>query len=263
MMNASLKVMRHEVRNVIRGRAVSGYGVFLLLTAAGLIRMGGGVDRILPSLANVILLAVPLVSIVFTTVFLYDGRAFNELLLSHPVERKDLFRGLYLGLVLPLSGAVLLGVGAPVVASAGPGSLLGPAGLVLASGLLLTAVFVALGFLVACSVGDAARGLGAAILLWLLLTLVYDGAVLLGSHALAAYPLDRPMLVAMLLNPVDLARLLTLMAVDASVLMGYTGAVFQDFFGSGVGWTVALAALAGWVALPYRMALRRFRRMDF
>ena len=263
MMTTSLKVMRHEIRNVVRGRAVAGYAVFFLLTAAGLVRMGGGVDRILPSLANVILLAVPLVSIVFTTVFLYDGRAFNEMLLSQPVERKDLFRGLYLGLVLPLSGAFLVGAGVPLVASSGLASLLGPAGLVLATGLLLSAVFVALGFLVACTVGDAARGLGTAILVWLLLTLVYDGAVLLGSHALAAYPLERPMLAAMLLNPVDLARLLTLMASDASVLMGYTGAVFRDFFGSTGGAAVALAILAAWVLVPYLAALRRFRRMDF
>lgn len=262
-MNTSLKVMRHEIRNVVRGRAVTGYGIFFLLVTVGLIRMGGGVDRVLPSLANVILLAVPLVSIVFTTVFLYDGRAFNELLLSHPVERRDLFRGLYLGLVLPLSGVFLLGAGGPVAASAGPAALWGPAGLLLLSGVLLTAVFVALGFLVACTMEEAARGLGAAILLWLLLTLVYDGIVLLGSHALAAYPLDRPMLVAMLLNPVDLARLLSMMAVDASVLMGYTGAVFQDFFGGAMGSVVALTVLAAWVGLPYLLALRRFRRMDF
>ena len=262
-MGTAVKVLRYEVRNVLRGRAVLGYALFFLAVSAGLVRMGGGVERVLPSLANVVLLAVPLVSIVFTTVFLYDGRAFNELLLSQPVGRRELFQGLYLGLVLPLAGAFLVGAGMPLVAADGPGVLAGPAGAILLSGVLLTAVFTALGFLVAFSLGEAARGLGAALLLWLLLTLVYDGVVLLASHALAAYPLERPMLAAMLLNPVDLARLISLMSVDASVLMGYTGAVFQDFFGGATGITVAVTVMAAWVAAPYLLALRRFRRMDF
>ena len=134
--------------------------------------------------------------------------------------------------------------------------------LTLGSGVALTGVFVALGFLVAFSVKEAARGLGSALLVWLALTVVYDGVVLLASHALSAYPLEVPMLAAMILNPVDLARLISLMAVDASVLMGYTGAVFQDFFGGRGGIVMAIAALAGWLLLPYLAALRRFRRMD-
>lgn len=262
-MDATLKVVRYEVRDVLRGKVLLAYGVFFFLATLGLVRLGGGVERALPSLANVTLLAVPLVSLVVATVFLYDGRAFTELLLSQPVGRRDLFRGLYLGLALPLAAMYALGVGVPLALLGGfsvaPGSL----ALLLAAGVLLTGVFTALGFLVAFSLEEAARGLAAALVLWLALTLVYDGVVLLASHALAAYPLERPMLVAMLLNPVDLARVVILMAVDASVLLGYTGAVFQDFFGGGWGVAAALASLAAWIAVPYLVALRRFRRMDF
>ncbi|MDT8341490.1 MAG: ABC transporter permease subunit [Longimicrobiales bacterium] len=262
-MGTALKVFRYETRNVLRGRAILGYGLFFLVAVLGLMRMGGGLERALPSLANVILLAVPLVSVVFTTVFLYDGRPFNELLLSQPVARRDLFLGLYLGLTLPLGGAFLLGAGIPLVAAGGAGVLVGSGGMLLAAGLLLTAVFTALGFVVAFSVDEPARGLGAALLLWLLVTVVYDGVVLLASHTFSAYPLERPMLAAMVLNPVDLARLLALISVDASALLGYTGAVFQDFFGGALGISISMAALGAWVAGPYLLALRRFRRMDF
>lgn len=262
-MGATVKVLRYEVRNVLRGKVLLGYGVFFFAATLGLVQLGGGVERALPSLANVVLLAVPLVSLLVSTVFLYDGRAFTELLLSHPVSRKDLFRGLYLGLVLPLAGMFLLGVGVPLAVLGGIQQAPGSMALMLASGVLLTAVFTALGFVVSFTLTDAARGLAAALVLWLGVTLVYDGVVLMASHSLAAYPLERPMLVAMLLNPVDLARVMVLMALDASVLLGYTGAVFQDFFGGGWGVTAAVASLAGWVALPYAVALRRFRRMDF
>jgi Cu-processing system permease protein len=261
-MKGVAKVVRYEVRNVLRGRALLAYGVFFLAGTLGLVRLGGGVERALPSLANVVLLAVPLVSLLVTTVFLYDGRAFTELLLSHPVDRPSLFAGLYLGLVLPLLSMFLVGAGLPLLLSGGLTSP-APTLLVLASGALLTAVFTALGFWVALTVGEAARGLAVALVLWLALTLVYDGLVLMASQALAAYPLERPMLVAMVLNPVDLARVLILMAVDASALLGYTGAVFQGFFGSAWGMVAAATTLAAWVALPYMMALRRFRRMDF
>ncbi|HSW29323.1 MAG TPA: ABC transporter permease subunit [Longimicrobiales bacterium] len=262
-MGSTLKVLRYEVRNVLRGKVLLGYGVFFFAATLGLVRLGGGVERALPSLANIVLLAVPLVSLLVSTVFLYDGRAFTELLLSQPVGRKDLFRGLYLGLTLPLAGMFLLGVGLPVVVLGGVQQAPVSVVLLLVSGVLLTAVFTALGTVVAFNVGDAARGLAAALVLWLAVTLVYDGVVLLASHTLAAYPLERPMLAAMALNPVDLARVMVLMALDASALLGYTGAVFQDFFGGRWGMLGAGASLAAWVALPYALARRRFQRMDF
>ncbi len=262
-MRATLKVLHYEVRNVLRGKVLLGYGVFFVAATLGLVRLGGSVERALPSLANIVLLAVPLVSLLVSTVFLYDRRAFTELLLSHPVGRKDLFRGLYLGLTLPLAGMFLLGVGLPMALLGGVQQAPASVALLLTSGVLLTAVFTALGSVVAFSVGDSARGLATALVIWLAVTLVYDGVVLLASHTLAAYPLERPMLAAMVLNPVDLARVMVLMALDASALLGYTGAVFQDFFGGRWGVAGAAFSLAVWVALPYGLALRRFHRMDF
>jgi Cu-processing system permease protein len=262
-MSRSTKIAKYQARNVFRARALLGYALFFLVATTGLIRMGGGVERVLPSLSSLMLLTVPLVSLVFTTVALYEARAFNELLLSQPVGRGVLFRGLYAGLSLPLAAAFLVGAGAPLVAVAGADAIRGPALLILAAGALLTGVFVAIGFLVAFSVGDAARGLGAALLVWLTLTVVYDGLVLWASHLFSAYPLERPMLAAMVLNPVDLARLLSLTALDASMLLGYTGAVFRDFFGSALGIAAATFALGLWVVAPYRLARRRFSRMDF
>ncbi|MBT8405494.1 MAG: ABC transporter permease [Gemmatimonadetes bacterium] len=262
-MNTGMKVARYQARNVLRARALIGYALFFLVATVGLVRMGGGVERVLPSLASLMLFSVPLVCLAFTTVSLYDARAFNELLLSQPVSRRVLFRGLYAGLTLPLAAAFVLGVGGPLLLAGGAAAVSGPSLLILGSGVLLTAVFVALGFVVAFSIQDAARGLAAALVLWLGLTVVYDGLVLLASHTFAAYPLERPMLLAMVLNPVDLARLLSLMALDASMLLGYTGAVFRDFFGGVWGVLATTVALGAWVAVPYALARRRFSRMDF
>jgi Cu-processing system permease protein len=71
------------------------------------------------------------------------------------------------------------------------------------------------------------------------------------------------MIALMLLNPVDLARVLLLMQLDVAALMGYTGAVFQRFFGSDIGTAVVMTALATWVAAPVLLGLRAFNRRDF
>ena len=69
-MNTSFKVMRYELQDVLRSKVLVGYGGFFLLTTLALVRLGGGVERALPSLVSLILLAVPLVSLLVTTVFL-------------------------------------------------------------------------------------------------------------------------------------------------------------------------------------------------
>ncbi|MDT8370201.1 MAG: ABC transporter permease subunit [Longimicrobiales bacterium] len=261
-MNTTLKVLRYQLRHLLRTRALIGYLAFFGLATGGLLHFGGSAARALPSLATLTLLVVPLVSLVFTTIHLFEQRRFTQLLLSHPVGRSPLFAGMYLGVTLPLVGVFLAGVGLPLLWWWPGVEMIGPVLLILCAGALLTAVFTALAFGIAVRIREPARGLGVALLVWLGLTVLYDGVVLMASHALAAWPLEKPMLIAMLVNPVDLARVVTLMALDASAMLGYTGAVFRAFFGSAGGIALALGSLVVWVIGPVLLALRRFRRMD-
>ena len=45
--------------------------------------------------------------------------------------------------------------------------------------------------------------------------------------------------------------------------MGYTGAVFESFFGSAFGAVLASTALALWTALPILFGLKQFQKKDF
>jgi Cu-processing system permease protein len=92
---------------------------------------------------------------------------------------------------------------------------------------------------------------------------LYDGLILLVVTLFAEYPLERPLIGLTLLNPVDLGRVLLLLRFDVAALMGYTGAVFERFFGTGWGTIVAVGALVLWTVLPYILSLRRFRTKDF
>jgi len=86
---------------------------------------------------------------------------------------------------------------------------------------------------------------------------------LLVATTMAEYPLELPLLGLTILNPVDLGRVLLLLNLDAAALMGYTGAVFERFFGSALGTGVTVGALAFWVAAPLFLGMRRFVARDF
>jgi Cu-processing system permease protein len=236
--------------------------LFGVLTEA-LFRFGGSGDAVVASLLNLVLLAVPLVSAVFGTLYLYGAREFVELLLAQPVGRRPLFTGLYAGLVLPLAGSFLLGTGIPFLAHAGPGALVhGVAPYLFLAGVLLTLVFGAVAFVVAIRFEDRAKGLGAALLAWLAAALIYDGVVLLATALLAEWPLERPLLVLMALNPIDLGRVLVLLQIDAAAMLGHTGAVFRQALGEW-GTAAAVGALLLWVTGPLAVAWRGFRERDF
>ncbi len=258
------KVARYQARDVARSRWLAAYALFFALVTEALLRFAGGDARSILSLATVVLYVVPLVTLVFGTIYLYNAREFIELLLAQPVDRGRLFSGLYLGLAIPLALAVVAGVGGPFLlhglATPGQGTMLGA---LLGVAVALTGIFTAIAFCIALWADDRLKGLGTAIGVWMLGAIVYDGLVLAAVAAFADYPLERPLLVLILANPIDLARVVMLLQLDVSALMGYTGAVFQQFLGGLTGTLAAAAALALWLAAPLALGLRTFRRKDF
>jgi Cu-processing system permease protein len=263
-MTTIIKIFRYELQNVVRSRWVIAYGIFFLIITETLLRLGGSSPRALLSLLNVVVLLIPLVTIVFGTIYWHGAREFTELLLAQPVRRSTLFHGLFAGLVIPLSAAFVFGVTVPLLLhraiSRDTAALLG---LMLAAGSALTGVFGALAVLIAGLVSDRLKGLGIALGAWLVLTLGYDAIVLAVTIVFADRPLEGPLLLLSFANPVDLARILLLLRLDVAALMGYTGAVFQQQLGSALGTIGALGGLAAWTLFPGLLALRAFKRNDF
>jgi Cu-processing system permease protein len=263
-MKVTAKVAGYQIRDVIRSRWLIGYTVFFLVITDALFRFGGGGEKALLSLVNVVLFLIPLVAMVFTTVYLYAAREFIELLLAQPIRRRQVFTGLYIGLTLPLSLSFVAAVCIPFVLHRGitntqPGTFLA---LILA-GMVLTLIFTALAFLIVARTEDRLKGLGLAVASWLFLAVLYDGLVLLLISMLADHPIERPLLALMLANPMDLARVALLLQFDVAALLGYTGAVMQKFFGRSIGVAVTSLALGVWVLAPFLAGMRAFQRKDF
>lgn len=258
------KIARYEFSNVARSRWLVPYMAGLALVTELLIRFSGTTSGALLGAGNVVLLVIPLVSLIVGTMYFYSSRSFVELMLAQPVRRRELAAGLLIGSATPLAGGFILAVGVPLAMHGGFSvETRGATVALLGSGALLATAFAAIAFFISVRVEDRLRGLAIAIGVWLSLSLLYDGAVLLVTAAFSDYPLEQPLLVAMILNPVDLARVWLMLQLDVAALLGYTGAVLQKFFGSQAGTALAAAALLAWTAIPLTLGVRRFQRRDF
>jgi Cu-processing system permease protein len=77
------------------------------------------------------------------------------------------------------------------------------------------------------------------------------------------YPLDTFTLGAIMFNPIDLSRTLILLKLDISALLGYTGALFRQFFGTGTGFLISMGMLVLWTLLPLWRLVYISKKKDF
>ena len=92
---------------------------------------------------------------------------------------------------------------------------------------------------------------------------IYDGVFLMSLIIFEEYPLDKLSLIGTMLNPIDLSRTLILLKLDISALLGYTGAVFKQFFGTNFGLVVSFISLSLWVIFPVFRIVFKSKRKDF
>jgi Cu-processing system permease protein len=259
-----LKILKYSFFDLIRSRWSILYFAFYLVFTTALLWLSGDVGKVVISLLNVILILSPLIATMLGVMYYYNSREFTELLLAQPVRRTDIFIGQYLGLALSLSLSLVLGIGGPFLVYGLLGSAeIGNFAVLLLIGAALSFIFAGVAFLIAMRNENRIRGFGLAIVTWLFFAVIYDGIVLLALMLFSDYPLERFALGASLFNPIDLSRILILLKLDISALMGFTGAVFEKFFGSGLGMSMTLATLLLWVALPVLGIRRLAVRKDF
>jgi len=210
------------------------------------------------SLMNIILIVLPLVSLVFTTIHYYNSYEFIELMLSQPLSRKRILLSEFAGISISLLSAFFIGVGIPVLLYAASDTGMA----ILFTGAALTLVFTSIAFYASVTARDKAKGIGAALLLWFYFTLIYDGIVLLILFSFSDYPLEKFTLLISALNPIDLGRIFIMLKMDVSALMGYTGALYKDFFGSGTGLLFTTGIMTLWIVIPLWLAVRKFKKKD-
>lgn len=254
-MNRIIKII---LLDILKNKIVLTYTLILAALSWSSFALEDNSAKGLLTILNVILFTVPLVSILFATIYLYNSSEFIELLLSQPIKRRKIWTSLFLGLSLSMVLAFGVGAGIPLLINA-PDSV----GLMMiVVGSLISVIFVALAFLSSILTRDKAKGIGIAIMTWLFFALLFDGIVLFLLFQLADYPIEHTMVAMTALSPIDLARIQILMHLDVSAMMGYTGAIFQDFFGTAVGLIVSFLLLCLWAMVPFFISLKKFNQKD-
>lgn len=242
----------------------------IAVAASGYILSGGhGIQdyaRTSVSLAQAVLLLVPVMALVSGVLSLSPERGNADLLFAQPVSRATVLLGQALGLWAALCTAEALGFGAAglvVFAGSGPEGV-GDFGLLVGAGFVLTAVFLAIAAAIAAgSCGRRARALVIALVTWFAAVVLFDVATLGVASLLPSGTASRVIIVAALANPVDAVRTGLLLWMLGTGAFGPASLALLRFTG-GVASAIALVvvSITLWTVLPSVLAAWRMERAD-
>ncbi|MEO8852217.1 MAG: ABC transporter permease subunit [Ginsengibacter sp.] len=252
------KLLKYVIVDIVQNKIVLIYTFLLLVISFSVFNLEDNAAKGLLSLLNIVLIIVPLICIIFSTIYIYNSSEFIELLVSQPLKRKQIWLSIFSGLAFSLALAFFIGAGIPILIYHPDATGF----MMIGMGLFLTIVFVSIAMLAAGLTRDKAKGIGLSILLWLYFSLIFDALVLFFLFQFQDYPLEKVMIVFSFLNPIDLGRIQILLQMDISALMGYTGAVFREFFGNSTGIILSFLGLTIWIILPLFFSVKKFRRKD-
>ena len=252
------KIARFILFDILKNKIVILYTILLFIISWSVLGLDNNYTKATLSLLNVVLLVVPLVSIIFSTIYVYNSSQFIELLLSQPVPRAKVWFNLFLGLSTALIFAFLIGCGIPILlySSIETGASL------LITGIFLSIIFTSLAMLAAITSRDRAKGIGVSIFIWMFFAIIYDGILLILMFQFADYPIEGIMATIAAINPIGLSRIFVLLQLDVAAMLGQAGAIFRMVFGSGGGMVISIIILAIWTMVPFLWSLIMFNKKD-
>lgn len=252
------RIVKYILLDILKNKTILFYSLLLAMLSWGVFSLEDNQTKGVLTILNVILLTVPLVSVIFSTIYIYNSSQFIELLLSQPIKRNRIWIGLYLGLATALVLSYLIAAGIPILIFAEFKIAI----TLILSGCLMSMVFASLAFLCSMITRDKAKGIGLSIMLWLYFAILFDGIVLFLMFQFSEYPIEKAMIGLTMLSPLDLSRILILLDLDVSAMMGYTGAIFKNFLGTKAGIFTSYSVLVLWILIPFMISLKKFTRSD-
>jgi len=264
-----------ELRDGLRNRWIAAAIIVLGTLALALSLLGSAptgtvkasaMDISVISLASLSVYLIPLIALMLSFDALVGEfeRGTMMLLLTYPVKRWQVIMGKFLGHVLILFIAIFAGYGGAmlILTFVNGASLDGWQAYVsmMASSLLLGAVFIALGYLVSVLVKERATAAGTAIGLWLVFVVLYDlllfGLLLVDEGQLIGQQLFSML---MLVSPTDTYRILNLSMFDGvSQAAGIAGIASE----AGLSGSLLISVLLLWIAAPLVATLLVFQKRE-
>jgi nitrous oxidase accessory protein len=264
-------LMGKEVRDARRNRwFLMLMGIFvalsLLLTLFGLTGAGtggaAGFGRTFASLLNLSLLIIPLMGLLMGALSVAAERDQQTLytLLAQPLTPAVIVLGKFLGLMLTIGAAVLMGFGSSglLIYMAGAEVPLPPFLAQLGLTMLLGWSCLAMGLLVSVLVKRGATAVGIGLLLWLTLVFISDLGII--GTAIALQLKASTLLWLTLLNPLQVFKIAVIQLMEGNLeVLGSAGLYARDVLGNAV-LPVLSGILSLWVMAPFLVALGWFTR---
>jgi Cu-processing system permease protein len=252
------RVFKYVLLDLVRSKIILFYALALLAISLSIFSISETTEKTIVSLLNIELIVIPLICGIFSTIYFYNSSEFIEVLVAQPIQRKTVFISILFGLSLALCFSFVLGVGIPLLIYDANFTTL----LFIITGLAVTCIFSSFAVAIAVFAKDKARGIGNTLLIWFYFTLIYDGLVLFLLFRFSDYPMEKMITGLAFLNPIDLVRIIVLLQIDNAAIMGYTGALFKEYFSSNSGAIVCATGLLLWFLIPALIALKKFKRKD-
>ncbi len=218
------------------------------------------------SLASLSVYLLPLIALMLSFDALVGEfeRGTMLLLLTYPISRWQVILGKFFGHLMILATAIIIGYGGAAVITV-LSTETGIAGwqaylTMMASTLLLGAIFIAMGYLVSVLVRERSTAAGAAVVLWLLFVVLYDLGLLGVLLADREQQIDQTLFsILMLASPTDTYRILNLTAFDT---VGQAAGISGIAAKAGFGIPLLLSLLLAWVAAPLCATMAIFQRRE-
>ena len=260
-----LEILIFEIKENIRSRWLFYYSGLLGIAMIILSFFGdqNGV-RLIISVMNLILIAVPLFTITFAGLTFLESLPFAEVLLTKSVTRSQLFFGKYMGSVSSLVVGLLIGVGIPgIFIFMNSFEFMFIFLQIIFFGIVLTLVFVSLAFLLSSFFRRGEMVLTVSLLIWFYFFIFFDSLIFIFSLYLGEYPIEIPSLIIILLNPIDLIRITILLQTSSAALLGFSGALFISQFGRAGFIALSILFISSWIFFPVLLAYRKFLKRNF
>jgi Cu-processing system permease protein len=220
---------------------------------------GGDSSKAVASILSIVLSIVPLISILYATIYWYNSEPFTRLLLTQPLKRSTVYISNWFSVSIGLAGSFALSTGlALIVQNYFDANTI----IVLFFGCILTFVFTGIGLLVSVLIADRMKGVGTAFLLWFYFSILHDILVFAIVSTFKNYPVEIPAMIMMAINPIDLTRVQVLLSLDLSAMMGYTGRILQSTLSGALGYVLTASIQLMWMFLPLLLGIRIFSKKD-
>jgi len=257
-----------------RNRWVTSFAaIFLLMTFFisyfGMVTSGysGFQDfaRTSTSLINLTGFLIPLFALILGVFSFMSNREYLEMLVTQPIPRYQVIAGKFLGLLLTLLVATVIGFSVPGILISLTTGTEGASSyaMVILYSMLLGVVFTGCAILISQIANRRQITFGIAIGVWIFFEIVYGlimlGATLYFSPAILKFVL----IIGLIGNRIDIFRVLSLIAVGGAEFFGPAGATLVKLVGSQwLAVSYGFSALLLWVILPLFLSLKIFSRQN-